>query len=106
MKRTILLVCLLVTSMNAAAGDASGTLGAIWASPTSTFVMFVVVDPTAEYHRCNESQRYSLDLRQPGGAATYRLLMLAKQENYTVEVEGLNTCNPFKAENIRNLSIR
>ncbi|MFK8015251.1 MAG: hypothetical protein AB8G17_07405 [Gammaproteobacteria bacterium] len=106
MKRTSLLICLLLMSAGAAAGDAAGTLGAVWASPTSTFVMFVVVDPSAEYHRCNESQRYSLDLRQPGGEATYQLLLLAKRENYTVAVEGLNTCNPFKAENIRNLSIR
>ena len=105
MKILSALVFTLAISVATFAGDTTGPVGTIWASPTSTFVMFNVTNPNTEYHRCNESRRYSIDLREPGGAATYELLMLAKQENYRVQVESLNTCNPFKAENIRNLTV-
>lgn len=105
MKVVSALIFILATSVWAFAGDAAGPVGTIWASPTSSFVMFNVASTSTEYHRCNESQRYSIDLRKPGGDATYALLMLAKQENYRIQVESLNTCNPFDAENIRNLLI-
>ncbi len=92
-------------SITAFASDTSGPVGTIWASPSSTFVMFTVTNPNTKYERCNESQRFSIDLRVLGGEATYQLLLLAKRESYRVKVESLNTCNPFDAENIRNLSI-
>jgi len=87
------------------AGDAVGKVGKIKASPTSHFVMFAVRDNAANYHRCNESGLYSIDLRGPGAQASYQLLLLAKQQQYVVRVTSLNTCNPFDAENLRQIEL-
>ena len=95
-----------VFAQAASASGASGTVDEIWSSPTSTYVLFSLAGTGINYHRCNTSGRFSIDMRAPGGNSTLQLLLSAKDEGYTVSVRSLNTCNEFNAENIRELTIR
>ncbi len=105
-KSIALLLCLTLVAGTAYAGDAEGTVGEVWASPTSNYVMFSINDPTAKAHRCNTSGRYAIDTHAPGGRVTLDVLLLAKHTEQTLFVKSLNTCNLFDAENARYIVIR
>jgi len=75
-------------------------------SPNSYLIMFSIPDADTKLHRCNTSERFSINLSLPGGRASYELLQFAKQNKYSVRVETLNTCNAFDAENVKNLTVK
>ena len=102
----ILSICLLLMAEHSWASNAVGTVGEIWASPTSNLIMFSIPDSDSKLHRCNTSGRFSINLSRPGGHVTYELLMYAKQNGYTLSVNTLNTCNVFDAENVKNITVK
>ena len=106
MRYVILLMLLTSFASKSVADDAEGKIIELWGSPTAGYIMFSVSDPSHQPHRCNSSGRFSIDLRGPGGNATYELLLLAKAENLNIYVKSLNTCNPFDAENVRYVIVR
>lgn len=78
----------------------------IWASPSSMFVMFSLREGIPKTVRCNTSRRYSIHLGGPGGEASYSALLLAFEHEYPIEVESLNTCNGYDAENIKFIVVK
>ncbi|MEM7078030.1 MAG: hypothetical protein AAF513_05310 [Pseudomonadota bacterium] len=84
---------------------AQGEIDRIWASPSSQFVMFSLRPASKALARCNTSNRYSINLSERGGSATLETLLLAAREQLPVEVESLNTCNGYDAENIKFIVI-
>lgn len=73
----------------------------------SDAVPFVIAAPIDDSPRCNESGRFSISLRKPGGMAAFMALLEAKKQGYEVTVEGLNTCtNEWKAEDAKNIVLR
>ena len=105
-KQLLLSISLLLIAQHALASIAVGKVHEIWASPTSNLVMFSIADLNSKVHRCNTTEKFSINLSLPGGRATYELLLLAKQNKYLVSVETLNTCNVFDAENVKNISVK
>lgn len=106
-KRQLLLgTALLIAYEHALASTVVGRVGEIWASPTSYLVMFSIPGSNSKLHRCNSAERFSINLTLPGGRVTYELLQLAKQNEYVVSVETLNTCNTFDAENVKSLLVK
>jgi hypothetical protein len=99
---------LLMTSISstAFAGTGEGVIRSIWASSTSPYVMFDFTTPMRRTHRCNRSERFSIDLRGIGGRASYEILLMAKSEKLTVSVEGLGTCNIHDAENVKSIEVQ
>ncbi len=85
------------------AGEIRGTIGEVWASPSSQHVMFTVNGTDADPARCNTSARYSINLAQPGGRVTFDTLLAALENDFSVRVIGLKTCNGYDAENIKYL---
>lgn len=78
----------------------------IWGAQNSNYMMFSLIGNVAEKHRCNTSDRYSIDMSKPGGTRLTDLILLSKKEDYTIVVKTLNTCNPFDAENVREIVIQ
>lgn len=106
LRALVLSATLLLVSEYTLASNLTGRIGEIWASPTSYLVMFSVPDSQGKLHRCNTTGKFSINLSQPGGRATYELLLQAKRYGYVVSVETLNTCNAFEAENVKNISVK
>lgn len=96
----------LFTQFSASASEVQGLISEIWSSPTSNLVLFKLQDSTSQRHRCNTSDRFAIDLSAPGGRHTFDLIIKAKELDWTVFVETLNTCNQYDAENVRNIELR
>ncbi len=103
MVKTLGFLLAAVVAVSTSAGDIRGTVGEIWASPSTHHVMFTINGNDADPARCNSSKRYSISLRQPGGRATFETLLLAAENEYAIWVQGLKTCNGYDAENIKFL---
>lgn len=87
------------------AGTATGRVTAITVSNDEPAVLFQLDKPIEKTPRCNESQRFSVHLAKPGGMASYMALLEAKQQGYTVLIEGLNNCsNEWKSEDVKSIT--
>ena len=87
------------------AGSAAGRVTAITVSNDDHAVLFQLDKPIEKTPRCNESQRFSVHLAKPGGMAAYMALLQAKQQGYTVLIEGLNNCsNEWKSEDVKSIT--
>jgi len=106
MRQLLSIILLLGTTATASAGTGEGLVRSIWASPTSPYVMFDFTTPMRSTHRCNRSERFSIELRGIGGRASYETLLLAKREKLTVSVQGLGTCNIHDAENVKIIEVQ
>jgi hypothetical protein len=94
-----------MTSSTAYASSGQGNVRSIWVAPNSPYVMFDLSTPIHELHRCNKLERFSIDLRLESGRASFETLLLAKSHNLTISVQGLNTCNFYDAENVKNMIV-
>jgi hypothetical protein len=101
-----LLPLLLLCYANAVcAGAATGRVSTITVSNDDHVVLFQLDKPIDKTPRCNESQRFSVHLAKPGGMASYMALLAAKQQGYTVLIEGLNNCsNEWKSEDVKSIT--
>ena len=87
------------------AGNAVGRVGTITIANDSHAVLFQLDREIDNTPRCNESKRFSIHLQKPGGMAAYMALLSAKQQGYTVLIEGLNNCaNEWKSEDIKTIT--
>ena len=105
MKQAFFLLLLLSLASAASAGSHTGVINSIWSSPTSPYVMFDFTTPIEDTHRCNRSERFSLDTRTIGGHSTFETLLMAKARELVVAVEGLGTCNIHDAENVKSIRV-
>lgn len=97
----ILLLCYAGTAF---AGNAVGRITTITVTNNNHAVLFQLEKPIENTPRCNETKHFSIHLQKPGGMAAYMALLHAKQQGYTVLVEGLNNCsNHWKAEDVKSL---
>ena len=106
MRHLSAMLLMMSISSTAFAGSGEGVVRNIWASSTSPYVMFDFTTPMRKSHRCNRSERFSIDLRGIGGRASYEILLLAKSEKLVVSVEGLGTCNIHDAENVKIIEVQ
>jgi hypothetical protein len=106
MRQLLALIFLVSINATAFAGTGSGIVRSIWASPTSPYIMFDFTTPMRSTHRCNRSERFSIDLRGIGGRASYDTLLMAKTEKLAVSVQGLGTCNIHDAENVKIIVVQ
>lgn len=106
MSRMLALLLVSLFFSTAIAGTGRGKIQEVSVAPNSPYVMFRLSEPLEEVHRCNECRRFSVDLRTVGGRASYEVLLRAKQNAWTTSVQGLNTCNEYDAENVKNVSVR
>jgi hypothetical protein len=104
MKRLIATLLLTLPGL-AAASQGQGKIASIWTAPDSPYVMFSLASPIEDLHRCNSSERFSVNLKSIGGRAVHETLLMARANGLAVRVVGLNTCNPYAAENIKNLVV-
>ena len=106
MHRVIILLILYLVTPQASAGHAKGKIASIEVSNNVHVIMFSLSTAINDTPRCNESGRFSIDLRKPSGNAAYMSLLEAKREEYLVVVEGLNTCaNDWKSEDIKSITL-
>lgn len=86
------------------AGNSTGKISSIYVADDSDAVLFALSSPIERTPRCNEAERFSINIRKPGGMAAYQAILEAKSQGYEVSVEGLNTCvNEWKSEDIKNI---
>ena len=105
MKSLIFLFCLF--SSISYAGQATGKVRSIELNTTIFAVLFQLDSTIQGTPRCNEKGQFSIDLRKPSGQQAYSLLLEAKREQYTVTVEGLNSCaNEWKSEDTGRIIIQ
>lgn len=101
------LLIILITfwfSSSTLAGNATGKISSIFVADDSTAVLFSLTTPINSTPRCNEDERFSINIRKPGGMAAYTAILEAKRQGYEVTVQGLNTCtNEWKSEDIKNV---
>jgi hypothetical protein len=89
------------------AGTASGTVESIQVASDSPAVRFKLDAPIEDTPRCNQTGWFAFDLRKETGKTMLEVLLVAKQNGFTVSVEGLNTCvSDWKSENVKNLVIK
>lgn len=106
MKTLVTSIAALCLAQGALAGSATGKITTITVADHAIAVLFALAAPIEGTPRCNESQRFSLNLKKPGGRAAYMALLEAKQHGYTVRVEGLNTCaNEWKSEDSKSITL-
>lgn len=100
-------IALSVGALVATAGTGTGKIDTIWVANNATFIMFSVTEPLEDSPRCNETNRFAINLLAPGGEAVYRSLLAAKEQGWSVKAMGLNTCRQhFKAEDLRELVVQ
>jgi hypothetical protein len=100
----ILPILLLSYAGTAMAGTATGRITTITVHNDQHAVLFQLDKPIAKTPRCNESQHFSIHLLKPGGMAAYMALLEAKQQGYTVLIEGMNNCsNEWKSEDVKSI---
>ena len=88
------------------AGDGAGKIGRIWVSNDAPVVLFNLTTEINDAPRCNELGRFAIDLRRPGGSASYEALLAAKGYDLPVRVRGLNTCRAYHgAEDVKELVV-
>lgn len=88
------------------AGHGHGKIGRIWVGNDAPVVLFNLSSESEESPRCNELGRFAIDLRRPGGPASYEALLSAKGHDLAITVTGLNTCKAYLgAEDIREIII-
>jgi hypothetical protein len=106
MTRVVFVLTALLYSGLALAGTATGKVTSIYVADGSNAVLFKLDATIEDTPRCNEAQRFSINLIKPGGMAAYRAILEAKRDGYEVSVEGLNTCgNEWKSEDIKQIVI-
>lgn len=102
-----LLTLLLIFATNTAfAGSAVGHVTRVTVANDNYAVLFQLDKPIDNTPRCNEYKRFAIHLKKPGGMAAYMALLEAKQQSYTIEVEGLNNCsNDWKSEDVKTITL-
>lgn len=106
MYKRFLALVLIFTSSTAFAGTAIGHVTAIIVANNKHTVLFKVNTTIHNSPRCNETGQFALHLDKPGGMATYMALLAAKQKNFTVMVDGTNSCSGnWKSEDLRALRL-
>ncbi|MBI3562348.1 MAG: hypothetical protein HY080_11615 [Gammaproteobacteria bacterium] len=104
MRRRSLYFLLSILTSDALAGNAVGKITSITVADNSASILFKLDAPITDTPRCNETNRFSINLMKPGGMAAYIALLQAKQQNYRVTVTGLNTCsNEWMSEDSKNI---
>jgi hypothetical protein len=105
MLKSILSLFLLAYAGAVMAGSAVGRVSTITVANDSYAVLFQLDNPIENTPSCNEAKRFSINLQKPGGMAAYMALLEAKQQGYTVLVEGLNNCsNDWKSEDAKTIT--
>jgi hypothetical protein len=105
MRYLILVLLLYCITGIATAGTATGRVTAITVANDDYAVLFQLENPIEKTPRCNESKRFSIHLKKPGGMASYMAILAAKQHGYTVLIEGLNNCsNEWKSEDVKTIT--
>lgn len=98
----LLLFCYTGAAM---AGSAVGRVATITVANDNYAVLFQLDKPIEDSPRCNESRRFSIHLKKPGGMASYMALLAAKQQGYTVLIDGMNNCsNEQKSEDVKAIT--
>ena len=106
MQKLLIIVSFFLLSNSAFAGNATGQISSIFVADDSTAVLFTLTSAIENTPRCNEGKRFSIELRKPGGMATYTAILEAKKQGFNVTVDGLNTCaNEWKSEDLKNIKI-
>lgn len=106
MKQLLILFASLYFCNFAIAGNATGKISSIYVATDSNAVLFTLTSPIVRSPRCNERERFSINITKPGGLSAYNAILEAKSQGYTVTVEGLNTCiSEWKSEDIKNIEL-
>ena len=104
MYRQLLSFLLLGGASTAMAGTATGRIATITVHNDQHAVLFQLDKPIDKTPRCNESQHFAIHLLKPGGMAAYMAVLEAKQQGYTVVIEGMNNCsNEWKSEDVKSI---
>ena len=92
----------MVCCCSANAGQGSGRVVMVQLATHSKIVVFALDGENKEPPRCNETNRYAVNLSEPGGEVIFQSLLAAKRHGYRVRVTGLGTCrNEWKAEDTK-----
>jgi len=106
MKKLLVIAITFLVTGNALAGNVTAKIASILVADDATAVLFTLTLPINGTPRCNEGERFSVDIRKPGGMAVFTAILEAKKQGYEVTVEGLNTCvNEWKSEDIMNVML-
>lgn len=104
MKNIITIFLSLFFCSVAYAGTATGKISSVYIADDSVAVLFTLTSAINGTPRCNERERFSINIRKLGGMAAYSAILEAKSQGYEVTVEGLNTCaNEWKSEDVKNI---
>lgn len=107
MMRTLLLLTGLLGATHAMAGSATGRVATIEITNHLSAILFTLDTEIQGTPRCNEHDRFAIDLRKIAGDAAYEALLLARREGYVVRVEGLNTCAAdWKSEDVKSITLQ
>ena len=107
MNNILLLLTVLVYSDYAFAGNATGKIVSVFVANNSASILFTLDSQIIDTPNCNEAKRLSIDLRKPGGMATYMAILEAKKYGYEVRAEGLNTCiNEWNSEDTKFITLK
>lgn len=89
------------------AGTVIGRVAEIEVSSISPIVFVRIDGKLVGTPRCNESQRFVIDVGKPGGKNSVDALWSAKNFDHSVEVLGLNTCRAnWHAEDVKKVIVR
>ena len=106
MSKFICIGIILAYTSLAQAGTATGKITTIEVADDSIAVLFMLSSALEDTPRCNEAKRFAINLRKPGGVASYMALLEAKRKEYVISIEGLNTCgNEWKSEDVKRIII-
>lgn len=107
MMRSVLLLSGLLGTALAMAGSATGRIATIEITNHLPAILFTLDAEIQGTPRCNEYERFAVDLRKIAGDEVYEALLLARREGYVVRVEGLNTCAAdWKSEDVKSITLQ
>lgn len=107
MHKVYLMGLLAVTASSLAGGSVTGKVTEMQAEVNKPAVRFTVNAEINDTPKCNETNSLTVNLSKPGGTAMLRLVILAKEHAYTIEVTGLGTCSAnWNSEDVKEIFIR
>jgi len=90
----------------AVCGSAKGQVSSITVADGLYAVLFALTSKIDDTPKCNEGQRFSINMAKPGGMVAYMAILEAKKQGYNVKVQGLNTCvAEWRSEDIENITL-
>lgn len=106
MKAFFITIIILFFCSSSYASKSSGKVKFINISNVNDRILFQLDNEPIKSPRCNETKQYVLDLTRANSKILYQALLLARQNDWVIDVVGLNTCSVhFKSEDVKNIVI-